>query len=235
MLGRICVIKNNYPLSAGRGPSHWRHGNHSDDSCASISFSFLSNYYILPGQVDPSRLIGLPRNRIIGASCCRRLKGKGGVPSTLARFTGKGASALFSYAPRWLQTTELNQLKFNPEPGSGEAAPSSTFPASTTLPSFSPFSLFSPLFSVLSLVPLFHPLSTLSSSTLLFLLSARFHIPLCRSLSLVLSGHSIRSSLLERAACEYALPRSAVPFYDLAARLPAQCCRRSDSRGVRRD
>ncbi|KAG7204759.1 hypothetical protein KM043_005172 [Ampulex compressa] len=64
----------------------------------------------------------------MGASWCKGLKGRRRGPFTLAELPGKGASALLSYAPRWLQTTELNQLKFNPEPRSREATPSSTFP-----------------------------------------------------------------------------------------------------------
>lgn len=124
-----------------------------------IPFSPVANYYYIPSSSEPRlRLIGLPRDGIIGASWCRRLKGKGEEEEEWPRHgQAKGASALFFYAPRWPQTTELNQLKFNPEPGGSRRSP---FGHLSCLLSLFTFSLFFSSF-LLSRLPLFHPFSAL--------------------------------------------------------------------------
>ena len=66
------------------------------------------------------------------------------------------ASALFFYAPRWPQTTELNQLKFNPEPGGSRRSPFGHLSSLFTFPPifFSSFLLLSRLSLCFTLFPL---------------------------------------------------------------------------------
>lgn len=97
--------------------------NRSDNRSDSFFSRCQLLLYSIVVQASIPRLIGLPRDGIIGASWCRRLKGKEEEEEWLRRGQAKGASALFFYAPRWPQTTELNQLKFNPEPGGSRRSP----------------------------------------------------------------------------------------------------------------
>lgn len=73
-------------------------------------------YILLVATFDTFQRIGLPRKGIMGASCRRdALNGRRAVP--YARNPSLPPPIPLFGAPRWLQTTDLNQLKFNPEPG----------------------------------------------------------------------------------------------------------------------
>lgn len=143
-----------------------------------IPFSPVANYYYIPSSSEPRlRLIGLPRDGIIGASWCRRLKGKGEEEEEWPRHgQAKGASALFFYAPRWPQTTELNQLKFNPEPGGSRRSPFGHLSCLLSLFTFSLFFFFLPPISSPFVSPFFRSPSYLSSISSIFYI---FHIYIC--------------------------------------------------------
>lgn len=91
---------NNYgPLKIISRCCRWQTGqddNRSDGMATrSPRFLFSSWQLLCPSLPScksiPSRLIGLPRNGIIGASCCKRLKGKRGVPQPRVGFAAKGS------------------------------------------------------------------------------------------------------------------------------------------------